>query len=76
MAQAQSSPRGRGLLAQVRGTTLGVTTGLVTGGLLLQALQGLLGPDVPSPGLGAAASLPTAALDEGDGLCDLGEDWA
>jgi hypothetical protein len=49
---------------------------LVTGGLLLQALQGLLGPDVPSPGLGAAASLPTAALDEGDGLCDLGEDWA
>jgi hypothetical protein len=76
MAPAQPSPWGRGLLAQVSGTALGVTTGVVAGGLLLQGLQGLWGPDAASPASGAAGSLPTAALDEGDGLWDLGDDWA
>ena len=76
MAQAHPSPWGRGLLAQVSGTALGVTTGVVAGGLLLQGLQGLLGTDAASPMSGAAASLPTVAMDEGDGLWDLGDDWA
>ncbi len=76
MAQAQPSPWGRGLLAQVSGTALGVTTGVVAGGLLLQGLQDLLGPDAASPVSGAAASLPASQLDAGDGLWDLGDDWA
>jgi uncharacterized protein len=76
MAPAQPSPWGRGLLAQVSGTALGVTTGVVAGGLLLQGLQGLWGSDSASSGSGVAGSLPTAALDEGDGLWDLGDDWA
>ena len=75
MAPTQSSPWGRGLLAQVSGTALGVTTGVVAGGLLLQGLQSLWGPDAASPGPAAAGNLPTAALDEGDGLWDLGDDW-
>jgi hypothetical protein len=73
---AQPSPWGRGLLAQVSGTALGVTTGVVAGGLLLQGLQGLWGADAASPGPASAGGLPTAALDEGDSLWDLGDDWA
>jgi uncharacterized protein len=76
MASAQPSPWGRGLLAQVSGTALGVTTGVVAGGLLLQGLQGLLGADAASPGPASTGGLPTAALDEGDSLWDLGDDWA
>jgi hypothetical protein len=76
IAQAEPSPWGRGLLAQVSGTALGVTTGVVAGGLLLQGLQGLLTPDAASPVSGSAGSLPTSQLDEGDGLWDLGDDWA
>ena len=76
MAPTQSSPWGRGLLAQVSGTALGVTTGVVAGGLLLQGLQSLWGPDAASPDTAATGNLPTTALDEGDGLWDLGDDWA
>jgi uncharacterized protein len=73
-----SSPWGRGLLAQVGGTALGVTTGLVAGGLLLQGLQGLLGSDAAAPDVaqGSAGGLSTAEPDAGDGLWDLGDDWA
>ena len=81
MAPAQpssSSPWGRGLLAQVAGTALGVTTGVVAGGLLLQGLQGLWGPAAASSDVaqGSAGSLSTADSDAGDGLWDLGDDWA
>ncbi len=71
------SPWGRGLLAQVGGTALGVTTGVVAGGLLLQGLQGLWGPDAATPGVaqGSAGGLATAEPDAGDGLWDLGDDW-
>ena len=71
------SPWGRGLLAQVGGTALGVTTGVVAGGLLLQGLQGLWGPDAAAPGMaqGSAGGLATAEPDGGDGLWDLGDDW-
>ena len=41
MAQVQPSPWGRGLLATIGGTALGMTTGVVAGGLMLQGLQGL-----------------------------------
>jgi hypothetical protein len=77
MATAQPSPWGRGLLAQVSGTALGVTTGLVAGGLLLQGLQGLWGADAGSPDLvqGSAGGMSTAEPDAGDGLWDLGDDW-
>jgi hypothetical protein len=77
-APAQPSPWGRGLLAQVSGTALGVTTGVVAGGLLLQGLQGLLGADAASPDLaqGSAGGLSAAEPDGGDGLWDLGDDWA
>jgi hypothetical protein len=75
---AQASPWGRGLLAQVGGTALGVATGVVAGGLLLQGFQGLWGADAASPDLaqGTAGGLPTAEPDLGDGLWDLGDDWA
>ena len=75
MASALSSPWGRGLLAQVGGTALGVTTGVVAGGLLLQGLQGLWGTDAATPDAGATGALPGAQLDAGDGLWDLGDDW-
>jgi uncharacterized protein len=77
MAPEQPSPWGRGLLAQVSGTALGVTTGVVAGGLLLQGLQGLLGADAASPDLaqGSAGGLSAAEPDGGDGLWDLGDDW-
>lgn len=72
-----SSPWGRGLLAQVGGTALGVTTGVVAGGLLLQGLQGLLGTDAATPDVaqGSAGGLAAAEPDAGDGLWDLGDDW-
>ena len=78
LAPAQPSAWGRGLLAQVSGTALGVTTGVVAGGLLLQGLQGLWGQDAasPDPVLGSAGGLPAAEQDAGDGLWDLGDDWA
>jgi hypothetical protein len=78
IAPAQPSPWGRGLLAQVSGTALGVTTGVVAGGLLLQGLQGLLGADAASPDLaqGSAGGLSAAEPDAGDGLWDLSDDWA
>lgn len=75
MASALPSPWGRGLLAQVGGTALGVTTGVVAGGLLLQGLQGLWGTDAATPDAGATGALPGAQLDAGDGLWDLGDDW-
>ena len=77
MTPAQPSPWGRGLLAQVSGTALGVTTGLVAGGLLLQGLQGLWGAEAASPDLaqGSAGGVSTAEPDAGDGLWDLGDDW-
>lgn len=76
IALTQPSPWGRGLLAQVSGTALGVTTGVVAGGLLLQGLQSLWGPDAASLDPAAAGNLPTAALDEVNGLWNLGDDWA
>lgn len=78
LAQAQPSPWGRGLLAQVSGTALGVSAGVVAGGLLLQGLQGLLGPAAAPSDVaqGSAGNLPTADPDAGDGLWDLGDDWA
>jgi hypothetical protein len=56
---------------------LGVTTGVVAGGLLLQGLQGLWGPDAAAPGVaqGSAGGLAAAEPDAGDGLWDLGDDW-
>ena len=78
LTQSQPSPWGRGLLAQVSGTALGVTAGVVAGGLLLQGLQGLLGPAAASSDVaqGSAGNLSTADPDAGDGLWDLGDDWA
>lgn len=75
---SSSSPWGRGLLAQVSSTALGVTTGVVAGGLLLQGLQGLWGSDASSPGSiqGSAGGLSAAELDAADGAWDLGDDWA
>jgi len=77
-AQTQPSAWGRGLLAQVSGTTLGVTAGVVAGGLLLQGLQSVWGSDAasPDPALGFTGSLPTVGPDAGDGLWGLGDDWA
>lgn len=77
-AQTQPSAWGRGLLAQVSGTTLGVTAGVVAGGLLLQGLQSVWGSDAasPNPALGFTGSLPTAEPDAGDGLWGLDDDWA
>jgi len=78
LTQAQPSPWGRGLLAQVSGTALGVTAGVVAGGLLLQGLQGLLGSAAAPSDVaqGSAGNLSTADPDAGDGLWDLGDDWA
>lgn len=78
LAQAQPSPWGRGLLAQVSGTALGVSAGVVAGGLLLQGLQGLLGPAAAPSDVaqGSAGNLSTADPDAGEGLWDLGDDWA
>ena len=77
---AQPSLWMRGLVGQVGGTALGVATGVVAGGVLLQGLQALWGDDAPSPAtaLGSnsadSVSAPTA---EGDSaLWDLGDDWA
>ena len=77
-AQTQPSAWGRGLLAQVSGTALGVTGGVVAGGLLLQGLQSVWGSDAasPDPALGFTGSLPTVEPDAGDGLWGLGDDWA
>ena len=77
MAPAQPSPWGRGLVAQVSGTALGVTTGLVAGGLLLQGFQGLWGAEAASPDLaqGSAGGMSTAEPDAGEGLWELGDDW-
>ena len=72
----QPSPWGRGLLAQVGGTALGVTTGVVAGGLLLHGLQGAWGPPAVLPDPGVAGDLPSAQLDTDGGLWDLGDDWA
>lgn len=78
LAQAHPSPWGRGLLAQVSGTALGVSAGVVAGGLLLQGLQGLLGPAAAPSDVaqGSVGNLSTADSDAGDGLWDLGDDWA
>jgi hypothetical protein len=78
---AQASPWGRGLLAQVGGTALGVATGVVAGGVVLQGLNAWLGPDATSPALPAGlANGPDSPLtdtgDADDGLWDLGDDWA
>lgn len=83
-AAAHASPWARGLLAQGLGLSMGVATGVVAGGLLLQGLAAALGhvpagpdrtdaPDLASdPGsLGDLGELG----DLGD-LGDLGEDWA
>ena len=72
-----ASPWGRGLLAQVGGTALGVTTGVVAGGLLLQGLQGLWGTDAATPDVaqGSDGGLAAAEPDAGDGLWNLGDDW-
>jgi uncharacterized protein len=68
----------RGLVGQVGGTALGVAAGVVAGGAVLQGLQALWGDDAASPNLaqGSAGGMSTAAPDAGDGLWDLGDDWA
>ena len=75
---AQLSLWMRGLVGQVGGTALGVAAGVVAGGAVLQGLQALWGSDAASPDLaqGSAGGLSTAAPDAGDGLWDLGDDWA
>jgi uncharacterized protein len=67
----------RGLVGQVGGTALGVATGVVAGGVLLQGLQALWGDDAASPAsiLGSAAADSLSTPTEGDGLWDLGDDW-
>ena len=74
---AQPSLWMRGLLGQVGGTALGVATGVVAGGALLQGLQALWGTDAASPDVAQASAggLSTAEPDAGDGLWDLGDDW-
>lgn len=74
---AQPSLWMRGLVGQVGGTALGVATGVVAGGALLQGLQALWGADAASPDFaqGSAGGLSTAEPDAGDGLWDLGDDW-
>jgi hypothetical protein len=69
----------RGLVQQVGGTALGVATGVVAGGVLMQGLQALWGDEAASPANllgGAAADKLSASSGEGDsGLWDLGDDW-
>lgn len=69
----------RGLLGQVGSTALGVATGVVAGGALLQGLQALWGDDAASPvtvlGSTSVDSLPTPSSDGDSALWDLGEDW-
>jgi len=75
---AQPSLWMRGLVGQVSGTALGVAAGVVAGGAVLQGVQALWGDDAASPNLaqGSAGGMSTAAPDAGDGLWDLGDDWA
>lgn len=80
--QASTAPPSlwmRGLVRQVGGTALGVATGVVAGGVLLQGLQALWGDEAASPANllgGAAADKLSASSGEGDsGLWDLGDDW-
>lgn len=76
---AQPSLWMRGLVGQVGGTALGVATGVVAGGVLLQGLQALLGDDAPSPatalGSNSADSLSAPTAEGDSALWDLGEDW-
>lgn len=69
----------RGLVGQVGSTALGVATGVVVGGALLQGLQALWGDDAASPvtvlGSTSVDSLPTPSSDGDSALWDLGEDW-
>ena len=69
----------RGLVGQVGSTALGVATGVVAGGALLQGLQALCGDDAASPvtvlGSTSVDSLPTPSSDGDSALWDLGEDW-
>lgn len=81
-SQASTAPPSlwmRGLVRQVGGTALGVATGVVAGGVLLQGLQALWGDEAASPANllgGAAADKLSASSGEGDsGLWDLGDDW-
>lgn len=67
-APAQPSPWGRGLLAQAGGTAVGVATGVVAGGWLLQGLQSLTGAEALS------SALPVAPVDgPGPPLADAGD---
>ena len=61
---AQPSLWMRGLVGQVGATALGVATGVVAGGALLQGLQALWDDDAPSPATDVASESP---------LWDLGE---
>lgn len=69
-SQAASSVWQQGLLRQLAGTTVGVTAGVLAGGLLLDAWQGLRddGADECATGEGRADAAP--------GLWEPGEDWA
>lgn len=72
---AQPSLWMRGLVGQVGGTALGVATGVVAGGALLQGLQALWGDDAASPA-SALDPLSKPTTDGDTALWDLGEDWA
>lgn len=80
--QASTAPPSlwmRGLARQVGGTALGVATGVVAGGVLLQGLQALWGDEAAFPANllgGAAGDKLSASSGEGDSaLWDLGDDW-
>lgn len=80
-APAATSAWGQGLVRQLTGTAVGVATGVVAGGMVLQGLHSLLGegPNVAPPELGSGRpdNLSQAnAGDAGEGLWDLGDDWA
>jgi hypothetical protein len=82
VASAHAAPPSmwmRGLVGQVGGTALGVATGVVAGGALLQGLQALWGDDAPSPatvlGSNSANGLSTPTSEGDAALWDLGEDW-
>lgn len=70
----------RGLAGQVGGTALGVATGVVAGGVLLQGLQALWGddaaPNAAVLGSTSADGLSSLSSDGDADLWDLGEDWA